>query len=131
MAKLAIVLAAFETGKSLDADKQNVIFLNWLQYQWSYRFLMCSRGDFDLAYQIAEIVTRSSQGAFGSKPGKVVMFSGYLPPSAVAKLAKNSSASFLAVLSIRRRAELGDLAADLSVDVVAELRAAALGVGEA
>ena len=42
------------------------------------------------------------------------------PPSALAKLARNSSASFLAVAVHEAAAELGDLAADLGVDVVGE-----------
>jgi hypothetical protein len=42
---------------------------------------------------------------------------GGAPDASSANLPKNSSASFCAVPSIRRGADLGDLAADLGVDV--------------
>ena len=41
------------SGMPIDVDDEAVTFCNWLQYQWSYRFIASAQGDFGLAVKIA------------------------------------------------------------------------------
>ncbi|MGE0056148.1 MAG: DUF4238 domain-containing protein [Hyphomicrobium sp.] len=43
------IVAAIKTGGSVRASAENVRHFNWLQFQWSYRFILCAEGKFDLA----------------------------------------------------------------------------------
>lgn len=43
------VVNAIKTGGSVRLSRDNVLHFNWLQFQWSYRFLLCASGDFQEA----------------------------------------------------------------------------------
>ena len=43
------VVSAIRSRGSVRATADNVLHCNWLQFQWSYRFLLCGNGDFSSA----------------------------------------------------------------------------------
>ena len=43
------ICAAIGSGGSVRATADNVLHFNWLQFQWSYRFILCAEGAFDMA----------------------------------------------------------------------------------
>jgi hypothetical protein len=43
------LIAAIKSGGSVTASADNVLHFNWLQFQWSHRFILCAEGTFDLA----------------------------------------------------------------------------------
>lgn len=45
-------IKAMDAGGPMEVDGECVTFQNWLQYRWSYRFLISSDGRFDLAEKI-------------------------------------------------------------------------------
>lgn len=51
LARVRKSIVALEEGY-IEASNEHVTFLNWLQYVWSYRFLMSSKSDFSLADEI-------------------------------------------------------------------------------
>lgn len=50
---LAAIVTAFENGGAVDASYENVTFSNSLQYSWSYRFILCNGGRFELAERMS------------------------------------------------------------------------------
>lgn len=50
---LAAIVTAFENGGLVAASDENVIFSNSLQYSWSYRFILCNGGRFELAERMS------------------------------------------------------------------------------
>jgi hypothetical protein len=46
------IVAAIKSRGSVRATADNVRHYNWLQFQWSYRFILCAQGDFDLAVKM-------------------------------------------------------------------------------
>ncbi len=43
------IVAAIRSRGSVQATSDNVLHFNWLQFQWSHRFILCAREDFALA----------------------------------------------------------------------------------
>lgn len=43
------MVTAIKTGGAVKASAENVLHYNWLQFQWSYRFILCTKGEFDMA----------------------------------------------------------------------------------
>jgi len=43
------IVAAIRTGGAAKASADNVLHFNWLQFQWSHRFVLCAEGAFDVA----------------------------------------------------------------------------------
>ena len=50
----APLVESLENGTPLKTDDQNVMFFNSLQYMWSYRFVLCASGTFELADRMAK-----------------------------------------------------------------------------
>ena len=46
---VADLVAAMRSRGTAAATADNVLHFNWLQFQWSYRFILCSTGNFALA----------------------------------------------------------------------------------
>ncbi len=40
------IVAAIESGGSVKASADDVLHFNWLQFQWSHRFILCAEGEF-------------------------------------------------------------------------------------
>lgn len=46
------IVSAIKSRGSVNATADNVLHFNWLQFQWSYRFVLCGRDDFSWAFRM-------------------------------------------------------------------------------
>lgn len=49
---IEIIVNAIKARGSVRLSADNVLHFNWLQFQWSYRFLLCATGNFDEAVKM-------------------------------------------------------------------------------
>lgn len=46
LAPIDVIVRAIRSKGSVKASPDNVLFYNWLQFQWSHRFILCAKGQF-------------------------------------------------------------------------------------